>query len=32
MGPGNYTKIAEIMSGRAIFQQGLATTCEDLPE
>jgi hypothetical protein len=31
-GPGAYTKIAEIMSGRANCQQGLATTCEDPPE
>jgi len=30
MGPSTYTRIAEIMSGRAIFQQGLATTCKDL--
>jgi hypothetical protein len=29
MGPGAYTKIAEIMSGRAISQQGLVTTCKD---
>jgi hypothetical protein len=29
MGPGAYTRIAEIMSGRAISQQGLATTCKD---
>jgi hypothetical protein len=28
-GPGTYAGIAEITSGRAIFQQGLATTCED---
>jgi hypothetical protein len=30
MGPSAYARIAEIMSGRAIFQQGLATTCKDL--
>ena len=30
MGPSTYTRIAEIMSGRAISQQGLATTCKDL--
>ena len=30
-GPSTYARIAEIMSGRAIFQQGLATTCKDLP-
>jgi hypothetical protein len=29
-GPSTYTRIAEIMSGRAIYQQGLATTCKDL--
>jgi len=29
-GPGTYARIAEIMSGRAISQQGLATTCKDL--
>jgi hypothetical protein len=29
MGPSAYARIAEIMSGRAIFQQGLATTCQD---
>jgi len=29
MGPSAYTRIAEIMSGRAISQQGLVTTCED---
>ena len=29
MGPGTYARIAEIMSGRAVSQQGLATTCED---
>ncbi len=29
-GPSAYARIAEIMSGRAISQQGLATTCEDL--
>jgi hypothetical protein len=28
-GPGTYGRIAEIASGRAISQQGLATTCED---
>jgi hypothetical protein len=31
MGPGTYTRNMEIMSGRAIFQQGLAATCKDLP-
>jgi len=30
MGPGTDTRIAEIMSGRAIYQQGLVTTCKDL--
>ncbi len=30
MGPSAYARIAEIMSGRAISQQGLATTCKDL--
>jgi len=29
MGPCAYTRIAEIMSGRAESQQGLATTCKD---
>ncbi len=29
-GPSNYTKIVEIMSGKTISQQGLATTCKDL--
>jgi hypothetical protein len=29
MGPSAYTRIAEIMSGRAISQQGLETTCKD---
>ena len=28
-GPSAYARIAEIMSGRAIAQQGLATTCKD---
>jgi len=28
-GPSAYTRIAEITSGRAIYQQGLATTCKD---
>ena len=28
-GPCTYTGIAEIMSGRAVSQQGLATTCKD---
>ena len=28
-GPGAYGGIAEIASGRAIFQQGLVTTCKD---
>src|SRR5512136_559987 len=28
-GPGTYGGIAEITSGRANLQQGLATTCED---
>jgi len=31
MGPGAYARVAEIMSGRAISQQGLAATCKDLP-
>ena len=30
-GPGTYTRIAEITSGRTISQQGLATTCKDPP-
>ncbi len=30
MGPSACTRVAEIMSGRAIAQQGLATTCKDL--
>ena len=30
MGPSTYARIAEITSGRTIFQQGLATTCKDL--
>ena len=29
MGTSTYVRIAEIMSGRAISQQGLATTCTD---
>ena len=29
MGPSTCTRVAEIMSGRAIAQQGLATTCKD---
>jgi hypothetical protein len=29
MVPSTYTRVAEIMSGRAISQQGLATTCKD---
>ena len=29
MGPGTYARIAEIMSGRAVSQQGPATTCKD---
>jgi len=29
MGPVAYTRIAEIMSGRATAQQGLAITCKD---
>jgi hypothetical protein len=29
MGPSAYTRIAEIMSGRANSQQGLVTTCKD---
>jgi len=29
MGPGAYARVAEIMSGRAIPQQGLVTTCKD---
>ena len=30
--PSTYTRIAEITSGRSIFQQGLAATCKDLPK
>jgi hypothetical protein len=29
-GPSTHARIAEITSGRAISQQGLATTCKDL--
>ena len=29
MGPGAYGGIAEIASGKTIFQQGLVTTCKD---
>ena len=29
MGPSTCTRVAEIMSGRTIAQQGLATTCKD---
>jgi hypothetical protein len=29
-GPGAYARITEIMSGRALAQQGLAATCKDL--
>ena len=29
MGPGAYARVAEIMSGRAISQQGLTATCKD---
>ncbi len=29
MGPSAYARIAEIMSGRTVSQQGLATTCKD---
>jgi hypothetical protein len=29
MGPSTSTEMAEIMSGRARVQQGLATTCKD---
>ena len=30
MGPSACTRIAEIKSGRANFQQGLTATCKDL--
>jgi hypothetical protein len=30
MGPSTYARVAEIMSGRANSQQGLAATCKDL--
>ena len=30
-GPSTYARIAEITSGRANSQQGLATTCKDPP-
>ena len=30
IGPSTYTRVAEIMSGRTVSQQGLAATCEDL--
>ena len=30
-GPSALTQIVEITSGRAIFQQGLTTTCKDSP-
>jgi hypothetical protein len=29
MGPSAYARIAEIISGRAIAQQGLVATCKD---
>ena len=29
MGPGNYSRVAEITSGRATTQQGLTATCKD---
>jgi len=29
MDPSTHTKTVEIMSGRAIYQQGLVTTCKD---
>jgi len=29
MGPSTYARIAEIMSGRAVSQQGLVTICKD---
>ena len=29
MGPDTYARIAEITSGKTIFQQGLAITCKD---
>jgi hypothetical protein len=29
MGPGAYAKVVEIMSGRAMWQQGLVATCKD---
>jgi hypothetical protein len=32
MGPSTYTRNAEIMSGRSLFQQGLAATCGDHEE
>jgi len=32
MGPSTYARVAEIMSGRAISQQGLAATCKDLAD
>jgi hypothetical protein len=31
-GLSNHARIAEIMSGRANFQQGLTVTCKDLLE
>ena len=31
MGPSTYTRVAEIMSGRTVSQQGLAATCKDPP-
>lgn len=31
-GPDTHTRIAEIMPGRAILQQGFATTCKDPPK
>ena len=30
MGPSAYVRVAEIMSGTAISQQGLTATCKDL--
>ena len=32
MGPSTYIRNAEIMSGRSLFQQGLAATCKDHEE
>jgi hypothetical protein len=32
MGPSAYARMAEITTGRPLFQQGLAATCKDHEE